>query len=114
MSGDIEAHADLHDRAILEGQHAGDMGRDMDRDRLTLLRLAGDEPLVARRNGKARDFGDRSQQVNEIGNVIGSHIQHRPAANLVVEGGIRVPALMAGAHEGRRPTHGNAENTFIY
>ena len=67
-----------------------------------ILRLAGDEALIAWRNGKTCHLGDRAEEVDEIGDVIGSHIQNWPAANLVIEGGVRVPAFMAGAHESGR------------
>lgn len=71
MAGDIEAHSHLHHSAILKRQNAGDMSRDMNRDFLAVLRFAGDKTLIARRNGKACDLGDRAEQIDEIGDVIG-------------------------------------------
>ena len=62
--------------------------------------------LVMVRSGKviARRAGDaahRADQVDQGGQVVGAHVEHRAAAGLVVELGIGVPALVAVAqHEG--------------
>ncbi len=42
---------------------------------------------------------DGTEQVDEARHVIGAHVEHRPAAVEIVEAGIGMPALMAGAHE---------------
>ena len=60
--------------------------------------------LVIVRCGAARvaiagDARDRPEQVDEVGDVVGPHVEHRAAARGVVEGRARVPALVAGAHE---------------
>ena len=96
----VEAHADLHDGAGDELQRAGDVGRHLDRNDLAASRLAGDRRASLR--GVRRHAGDprhRPEQVDEVGDVVGRHVEHRPAARLVVEGRVRVPALVAGAHE---------------
>ncbi len=62
-------------------------------------RLAADDALGARARGDARDACHRPEQVDEIGDVIGAHVEHRAAAAEIVEGRARVPAFMARAHE---------------
>ena len=59
---------------------AGDMGRDLDRDHRALQRLAGDRPLGAGARGDAGDARDRAEQVDEGGDVVGRHVEHRAAA----------------------------------
>ena len=53
--------------------------------------------VIARRAGHALD---RAQQGDQRGQVVRAHVEHRAAADLVVELGIRMPALVAVAdHE---------------
>ena len=75
------------------------MGRDLDRDLLAGERLAGDGPGRPRPRGDRGDARHRAEQVDEVGDVVGRHVEHRAAAAEVVEAGVRVPALVAGAHE---------------
>ncbi|ENN84128.1 hypothetical protein RHSP_78414 [Rhizobium freirei PRF 81] len=113
VAGDIEAHADLDDGTIGKGHDAGDMRRHMHGDVLAVARLAGDDALLARRDGKAGDLRDGAEQVDEIGDVIGTHIEHRAAADFVIESRIRMPALMAGAHEGGGAADRDADRAFV-
>lgn len=85
----------------------------MNGDFFAVFRFAGDEAFIARSNGKTRHFGHRAEQVDEVGDVIGTHIEHRPAANLVIEGGVGMPALMAGAHEGGGAADRLAKHTLV-
>ena len=110
MAGDIEAHDDGDHRAGDEFQRSRSVGGDLDRDARAFQRLAGDESLRPRPRRDAGDPLDRPEQVDERGDVVGSHVEHRPAAGEIVEGRARMPALMTGAHEeggsGERPTDG--------
>ena len=67
-----------------------------------LAPLRGSLGMTRSLRGRGVDAGDarhRAEQVDEVGDVVGPHVEHRPAAGLVVEGRVRVPALVAGAHE---------------
>ena len=56
---------------------------------LAVLRLAGDRPLREGHPGRAGDPLDRAHQVDQGGQVVRAHVQHRAAADLVVELGAR-------------------------
>ena len=55
--------------------------------------------LDARLRGRAHDARDGPEQLDEVGDVVGPHVEHRPAAAQIVEARRRMPALVAGAHE---------------
>ena len=79
----------------------GQMGGGLDLDALAALGLAGNQPLGERDAGGTADACDRTQQIDQRRQVIRSHVEHRPAAQFVIEFWIRVPALVAVAgHEG--------------
>ena len=59
--------------------------------------------------GRAGDAHDRPEQGDEAGQVVGAHVEQRAAARLVVEGGGRVPALVARGG----PVHGGADGAPI-
>ena len=76
-------------------------------------RLAGDETLAPRPRSDAGDAAYRPEQVDEVGDVVGRHVEHRAAAGQVVEGRIRMPALVAGAHEEGGAAERNADGAFV-
>ena len=66
--------------------------------------------LVMRRSLRTRevdpgDARDGSDEVDQRGDVVRPHVEHRTAAGGVVEGGIRMPALVTGTHEEGRASH---------
>src|SRR5215469_9173111 len=89
------------------------MGRDFDVDLRALERFAGDDSFAAHPRGRAGDTRDRPDEIDQRRDVVGPHVEHRTATLGVVEGRIRMPALMARAHEGRRTGYGLADGAFV-
>lgn len=57
--------------------------------------------------------GNGADQVHESRDVVGSHVQHRPATPCVVEGRIGMPAFVAGAHEEGAAGQGAADRSLV-
>ena len=91
----IEAHHERGDRAAREIEYPCYVGRDIYLDYGALLRLASDGALREADAGRACYALYRAKQRQESGQVIGCHIEHRPAADLIEELRIGVPGLRA-------------------
>ena len=89
------------------------MGRDLDRHARSRQRLARDEALGAQARRDAADARDGAEQVDEVGDVVGPHVEHRAAAAEVIEARIGMPALVAGAHEEGRPADRAADQAVV-
>ena len=89
------------------------MRRDLDGNACSFQGFARHEALVARARRDARDAGDGTEQVDEVGDVIGAHIEHRAAAGEIVEAGIGMPTLVAGTHEEGRPADRPANEPVV-
>ena len=94
-------------------QHTGDMGVGADRDHLPGAGARADGAGIAGAAGRPDHRGDRAQQGDQRVDVIGAHVQQRPAAGDVVEVRLRMPALMARAHHRRHRRGGHADHTLV-
>ncbi len=109
----VEAHGHRDRGAADEGQRPGDMRRDLDRNARSGHGLARDDALGPQPRRRPADARHRTEQIDEVGHVIGAHVEHRPAAVEVVEAGIGVPALMARTHEERRAADRAADQAVV-
>ena len=89
------------------------MGRHFHFDDLTIVGLAGDQPFGKAGAGQARHSAHWPQDSDQRRQVVGSHVEHRSAAGLVVEGGVGVPVFMAARHHKGRRRHRLADDTII-
>ena len=96
-----------------EFERSRDMRCHLHGNHRALQRLAGDRPLGAGARRDARDPCNRADQVHESGDVVGAHVEHRAATFGVVEGRVRMPALMAGAHEEGAAGNGPADRALV-
>ena len=110
---DVEAHCHRDRRSARERQRPGDVRGDLDGNARTRERLAGDETLGPGSGRNAADARHRPEEIDEVGDIIGSHVEHRAAAGEVIEAGIGMPALMARAHEERRAADRPADQPFV-
>ncbi len=69
--------------------------------------------LVAKTRSHAGDALHRADQVDEGGNVIRTHVEHRSGTLAIVETGIGMPAFVAGTHEESGAGDGAADGAFI-
>ena len=84
----------------------------------TGIRVPFSGSLVIRRSERSRvatpdDAFDRPEQIDQVGHVIGAHVEHRPAAGQIVEGGVGVPAFVAGAHEEGGPADRPTDHALV-
>ena len=79
-----------------------DGGRRVDRDLFSLARLRQDRALLRRRRGNRRHPAHRSDQLDQIGDIIRPDVEHRPGAGLEEEIRIRMPVLHAVSHHEAR------------
>ena len=110
---DVEAHRHRDRGAAREHQRAGDMRRDLDRHARSRKRLAGDDALGPRPRRNAADASHRPEKIDEVGDIIGSHVEHRAAAGEVIEARVGMPALVARAHEERGAADRPADQPFV-
>ena len=89
---------DRADGAAFELHHAADVIRRFDADRRPLLRLAGDGAVRNFDRGHAADALHRSQEIEQRGEIVRPHVEHGPAALLVVELRVGMPVLVPAAH----------------
>ena len=75
-----------------------DVGRRLHRDDLALARLTGDGARRVGHGGQRRDPLDRTDQVDQVGDVVGAEIEDRAAAGQEEEVRVRMPHLHARAH----------------
>ena len=113
MARHVEAHHQGDHRAGMEFERPGRVGGHLHRDARSLQRLAGDQAFAPRARGDAGDALDRAEQVDEIGDVVGAHVEHRAAAGGIVERRARMPALMSRAHEERRAGDRRADRALV-
>jgi len=73
-------------RARDELQRAGDMGEHLHLHHLALFGLGADRPLFGGGQAHGLDPRHRAEQIDQIGDVVGAHVEHGAAANVVVEG----------------------------
>src|SRR4051812_17202192 len=82
----------------------------MDGEVLAAVGLGGDRALRDGDGGGGGEALDRAEEVDERGEVVGAHVEHGTAAELVVELGGGVPGFVAAAHhkcgEGEGATDG--------
>ena len=110
---DVKAHHDCGYHTVCEVQRAGQVRRHIDVDHVTIFRLAGDHAL---REGDLAGAGDaryRAEQVDQRGDVVGAHVQHRTAARLVEEGRVRVPVFVTVANHERGRCNGSADPAIV-
>ncbi len=113
MRLDVPGRSKRYERAIVKFEHGVNGRRCFDGNVLALARLAGDFAALARGRRKGRHPFDWSDQIDEIGDVIGSDIEDRPRARLEEEVGIGVPVLKAEAHDVACPRRHPANGPFI-
>ena len=65
-------------------------------------RLAGDQPLETRAWSPSPSPRRSAEQLDEVGDVIGAHVEHRPAAAQIVEAGRRDASVRARGTRRRR------------
>ena len=103
-AGDVPAQAKIEDRAGYEFEHAIDGGRRADGDRFAVVRAgSGDRTLRSPHRAECRDAPHRTEQVDEIGEVVGANVEDRPAAGLEEEVGARVPGFVAAGLKDSSP-----------
>ncbi len=81
--------------------------------RVAVLGLAGDQPLGERHAGRAGDAADRADQVDQRRQVVRPHVEHRAAADVVIELRIGVPALVAVTRHERRGRDRFADHAVV-
>ncbi len=96
--GAVEA---LRLTALLELHEHRDGRRDLDRELLAGERTHLHHARLAALESESRDGRDRSEDVDERRDVVGTHVQQRAAADGVEEGGVRVEDLRTLPLEGR-------------
>src|SRR6478609_3102079 len=79
----------------------------------TLERLAGDQAFAAHTRGRPGDARDGPYEVDQSGDVVRPHVEHRTASSGVIKGRIRVPALMTRTHESGSASHRLANRALI-
>src|ERR1700722_8409806 len=88
---DIEARHNSSDCTVGELHLTGYVRRRIHFDQLTAFGLAPDDPFGKTRARKSRYGIDGPDQIDQRGQVVRSHVEHRAGAWLVIEGRIRVP-----------------------
>ena len=97
----VEGHDEGGEGAGGELEGGGEVGGGFDGDLEPAFFLGGDGAGGVGGAGEAGDLGDGAEEVDQGGEVVGAHIEHRAAADLVVELGVGVPGFVAGGeHEG--------------
>ena len=99
---DIKAGQDCTDRAAGKIDDAGNVRGHFNMDDVAVFRFACDRPLGKCQLRAAGHPSRRSKQAEKGRQIIGTHIKHRAAADLIVEFGIRMPAFVAMAGHERR------------
>ena len=89
------------------------MRGDLDGNARAGERLARDDALGPRSGGDAADARHRPEKIDEVGDIVRSHVEHGTAAGEVIEARIGMPALMARAHEERRAADRPADQPLI-
>src|SRR6185295_8386051 len=111
--GHIKTHRHGNHGATNESQRSRDVSRNLDLDRLSGQRLAVYLASFTRTYGHPGYLLDGPEKVNQIGYVVGAHVEHRPADRCVVEGRIGMPALVPRAHEKSGCGHRPADGTLV-
>ena len=92
---DVEAHGDGGDGAVGHFEFAAEMGGDFDFDLFAEVDFVGDDAFLEGDAGEGGDGLDRAHHDDEGGEVVGTHVEERAAALLIVEVGVGVPGLGA-------------------
>ena len=113
MLRNVKAHHDGDERAAFESDDPGDVRVDLHRDLRPVFRLACDHPLFEGLSGERGDAFRPAEKSDERGDIVGPHVEERPAAGVVVEFGIGVPALVAPAHHYRDSCDRSADESYL-
>ena len=109
----IETHNHCDNRAVLEFDCAGEVGRRLDGNPQTAHGLTRCDAFF---KGFCRNRGDTfdgTKDIDERSHVIRSHVQHRTTTDVVVKSGIWMPTFVSvSAHE-RCPGDGSADFSRI-
>ncbi len=100
VARDVPAGAEHDLRAGRELEQGERRGRRGDRNGLA-LEGSGRAHQPRRRGGAGQgaDPGDGAQELDQLGQVVGANVEHRPAARLEEEAGIGMPVLHAARQE---------------
>ena len=109
MPPHIETHNHCDNRAVLEFKCAGEVGRDFDRDTQTLHGLTRCDTFFKGFRCDRRNTFDGTEDIDERSHIIRSHIEHRTAADVVVESGVRMPAFVSVSTHERRSSDRSAD-----
>ena len=110
---DIKGGDDGGDRTRLELHHAVVGGGDVYGDNLTVMLGAGAGTGGEGGGNHTAHALDAAHKVDQRGDVVGTHIQHGAAAELVVELGIGMPGLVAVAGKVGGSTHDIADGALV-
>jgi hypothetical protein len=94
VTPDVKTGDDRADGGAREIHYTGNVSRDLDVDLLTsaLFRI-GNDTFSKTDVRRPRYSRNRFKQRHKCCQIVGLHVEHRPAADLVEEVGIRVPAI---------------------
>ena len=115
VAGDVPARADGDDGAGLELEDAVDRGRGADLELLAGHRdvRRRDGARLPRHAGERRHPLHRTDELDEVGHVIGPDVEDRTGAGLVEPGRVGMPVLQAAAHHVGGARHDLAEHAAV-
>ena len=101
----VKAGGDRHLRPADKFQNGGDVGGHRHIKTLPGARAGGNGATAVRRLRRTGQGANGAKQIDQTGQVIGPHIQHRAATRGIVEIGVGVPKFVPRHHHEARSRH---------